>query len=208
MYKIHMTSNIGVLIVEKTGNVKSLCVKTYDESELYKRCGFKTADNFKKQCEWSIPGGGDLTYIVSAYGKDVGRANFENKYDFPPPIDNILFFGSCVLVLHTEFKGETGSPILESFDIDLWTKLYEKLFGGFEDLTTSAAEDENEKDELEDIPSDKKTKSGGYLKDGFVVEDDAPTADSEQGTETTEEEDEMDNDSDESELFEESYLTD
>ena len=49
--------------------------------------------------------------------------------------------------------------------------MYEKLFGGFEDLTTTALEDENEEDELEKVPKDKKTKHG-YLKDGFVVDSD------------------------------------
>jgi hypothetical protein len=195
-----MPSNIGVLIVEKLGNVKPLCVKTYIESELYKRCGFKTADNFQKRCDWRVASG-DLTYIVSAYGKDVGRASFENKYDFPPPIDNILFFGSCVLVLHTEYKGETGAPILESMDIDLWTKLYERLFGGFDDLAACTAEDENEVDELAQIPDHEKTEVGGYLKDGFVIDDDVPSV---QGSDTTETE--IDDESDESELLEEEYL--
>ena len=55
--------------------------------------------------------------------------------------------------------------------IELWTKIYEKLFGGFEDLSLTVAEDENEIDELDAIPDCKKT-SSGYLKDGFVVEDD------------------------------------
>jgi hypothetical protein len=32
-------------------------------------------------------------------------------------------------------------------------------------------EDEDEEDELDNIPSHKKTKKGGYLKDGFVVDD-------------------------------------
>ncbi len=49
--------------------------------------------------------------------------------------------------------------------------MYEKLFGGFDDLTSTAKEDENEIDELENIPSNLKTKSG-YLKDGFIVDDD------------------------------------
>ena len=64
----------------------------------------------------------------------------------------------------------------------MWEKMYEKLFGGFEDLTTTAAEDENEEDELENVPKNKKTKHG-YLKDGFVV-------DSSDGDEEEEEDDE------------------
>jgi hypothetical protein len=57
--------------------------------------------------------------------------------------------------------------------IELWNKIYESLFGGFEDLAATAAEDENEVDELDLIPACKKTTSG-YLKDGFVVDDDTP----------------------------------
>jgi hypothetical protein len=51
----------------------------------------------------------------------------------------------------------------------LWNKIYEKLFGGFEDLSATAKEDEEEEDELANVPKEKKTKNG-YLKDGFVVD--------------------------------------
>jgi hypothetical protein len=52
-----------------------------------------------------------------------------------------------------------------------WEHYYEHLFGGFEDLTQLAKEDENEEDELANVPDEMKT-SDGYLKDGFVVDDD------------------------------------
>ena len=48
--------------------------------------------------------------------------------------------------------------------------MYDKLFGGFEDLTTNCVEDDDETDELDNVPKNKKTKKGGYLKDGFVVD--------------------------------------
>ena len=48
----------------------------------------------------------------------------------------------------------------------LWNKIYEKLFGGFEDLASTAAEDEAEEDELANVPKELKTKQG-YLKDGI-----------------------------------------
>ena len=38
-------------------------------------------------------------------------------------------------------------------------------------MTLTAIEDENEIDELENVPKEKKTKQG-YLKDGFVVDSD------------------------------------
>ena len=51
----------------------------------------------------------------------------------------------------------------------MWNQMYEKLFGGFEDLALTSAEDEQEIDELANVPKEKKTKQG-YLKDGFVID--------------------------------------
>jgi hypothetical protein len=155
----------SILIVEKSGNLKSLAVKDYKEDELFKKCGFKKADGFLKHTDWTIKLSGSK-YIVSVYGKTEGKANGENKYDFPPPIDNILFFGSCALVCQ---KVEDTTTTKCNLTLDLWEKMYEKLFGGFEDLAATCAEDEAEIDELENIPKEKKTKQG-YLKDGFVVD--------------------------------------
>ena len=53
----------------------------------------------------------------------------------------------------------------------MWEKIYEKLFGGFENLAVTTIEDEEEEDELANVPKEKKTKHG-YLKDGFVVDSD------------------------------------
>lgn len=162
----------GAIVVEKTGTLKLISLKEYNKEELHKKCGFKTDTGFEKQTEWKVNLNGE-TYYVSMYGKLEGRANMENKYDFPPPIDTQLFFGSCLLVGEIKTKGENGSGrTLTNLTISLWDKIYEKLFGGFEDLTLAVAEDDNEEDELDHIPKSKKTKSGGYLKDGFVVDSD------------------------------------
>ena len=155
----------SILIVEKGGNLKSLSVKDYQEDELFKKCGFKKADGFSKHNDWTIKLSGSK-YVVSVYGKTEGKANGENKYDFPPPIDNVLFFGSCALVCH---KVEGSTTTICNLTLDLWEKMYEKLFGGFEDLAATCAEDDAEIDELENVPKEKKTKQG-YLKDGFVVD--------------------------------------
>jgi hypothetical protein len=96
----------------------------------------------------------------------------------------------------------------------LWNKIYEKLFGGFEDLAATAAEDEAEEDELANVPKEKKTKQG-YLKDGFVVdssdtEENVSGSGSEQGddndeSEETAEDDDIVIEDLGSELSEESY---
>ena len=155
-----------IVIVEKTGVLKNLTIKEYNEEELYKKCGFKKADDFGKQTEWNVKIDGKK-YLVSLYGKIDGKANTENKYDFPPPVDSTLFFGNCALVCHK--KKDDSTFELHPMNSELWEKMYEKLFGGFESLTVTCAEDEEEVDELENVPAEKKTKNG-YLKDGFVVD--------------------------------------
>lgn len=164
-----MTQSLSVVIVERSGQLKSLHIKNYIEEELYKKCGFKKADGFVNQCVWNMKING-TKYNVKLYAKNDGKANTENKYDFPPPVDTKLFFGSCALVCST--KDTKSNYALTDLTLEMWEKMYEKLFGGFEDLVQTANEDEYEEDELDNVPKSKKTKVGGYLKDGFVVDDD------------------------------------
>lgn len=163
-----MTQNLSVIIVEKTGTLKTTTIKEYKEDELYKKCGFKKPEGFSKQTEWSIKMDGKK-YIVSLFAKSEGKANTENKYDFPPPVDTVLYFGSCLLV--AKIKDTNLEGVFISLTLELWNKIYEKLFGGFENLADTFQEDEEEEDELANIPAEKKTKQG-YLKDGFVIDSD------------------------------------
>lgn len=150
---------ITILIIDKTGKIKELEVKNYDENELYKKAGFKSAEGFELQTEW----GAEIKskpFSVSIYGKLNGRAGQENKYEFPPPIDNTLFFGSCVIV-----NKKAGQPF--SISKEEWNAVYQHLYGGFEDIGDEDSEDEEETDEDDDIPRTKQ----GYVKDGFIVDD-------------------------------------
>jgi hypothetical protein len=181
-----MTTPLDILIVEKLGEIKLLSIKDFKEAELYKKCGFKKADDFNKQTEWSIKYDGKK-YFVQLFAKTEGRANSENKYDFPPPIDTKLFYGSCAII--GQIKNEDGVKVYENLTVPLWDKIYEKLFGGFEDLASTAKEDDDEIDELANVPKDKKTKHG-YLKDGFVV-DSSDTSESATNSSELEEDDEL-----------------
>jgi hypothetical protein len=164
------SNNTNIILIDKFGKMKTLQVNTKDfkKDDLYKKCGFKKDNDFSKQTEWKITVE-KQKYCISVYAKTDGRANTENKYDFPPPIDNSLFFGTCAVI--SEIKdSQTALYKLSDLSIDLWEKIYEKLFGGFENLNNTAIDDDNEVDELANVKSDKKTKHG-YLKDGFVVDD-------------------------------------
>jgi len=177
---------LNIIIVEKTGVLKSLAIKEFKEEELFKKCGFKKAEDFVKQHEWNMKTEG-RKFIIQVFAKTEGRPNSENKYDFPPPIDTKLFFGNCAIV--GKIRNDDGSISFTNLSLEMWERMYEKLFGGFEDLTSTAAEDENEEDELENVPQNKKTKHG-YLKDGFVVDSSDGDEDEEEEDEEEEEEEE------------------
>ena len=188
-----MPQPLTIILVEKLGELKTLTVKDYKEEELFKKCGFKKADDFVKQVDWPIKIDGQK-YTISMFGKTDGKANMENKYDFPPPVDSKLFFGCCVLVGH--IREDNNKKSLINLSLELWSKIYEKLFGGFEDLTIAKCdeEDDDEEDELAVIPKSKKTKNGGYLKDGVVVDDDVSENDEDDASSSDESDDDTGDD--------------
>lgn len=167
-----------VLLVDKSGTIKPLKIKEFCEEEFYKKCGYKSQTNFKKQHTWKTKIEG-TTYYISLFAKTDSRtAMGENKYEFPPPVDNVLYFGTCLLA---GYKNET-QPI--NLTVEIWNSVYNKLYGGFENLDDTLERDELETDELATIPQKKKTKEG-YLMDGFVVEDKVKKVSSKKHTSTT-----------------------
>jgi len=158
---------VNIVIVEKNGDLKSTN-HLPEKDELYKKCKFKKGDGFELRTTWKVKKDKYNFNFVSMYARDSGKANTENKYDLPPPVDTVLYFGCIALVAH---KGADVDDLID-LGLDDWTAVYEELFGGFENLADTAKEDDNEVDELEHIAAELKTKSG-YLKDGFVVDDNA-----------------------------------
>ena len=140
-----MPQSLSIIIVEKGGSLKTLKIKDYKVDELYKKCGFKKEEGFTLQVEWSVKLDSQK-YVIQMYGKLNGKANMENKYDFPPPVDKNLYFGSCALV--GTIKDDTNKILYINLTVDLWNKMYEKLFGGFENLAVTCNEDDEEEDEL------------------------------------------------------------
>ena len=151
-------------MINKGGSIKTQTVKNLKVSDLYKKCKFRKPDDFDKRHTWKYK-----NKWVSVYAKNKGRANSENKYDLPPPIDTVLYFGNLLIIMHDN-QTPVDSEVCD-FDKETWLKVYEKLLGGFEDLSITAQQDDEEEDELESVSPSQKTKEG-YLKDGFVVSDD------------------------------------
>ena len=162
----------SIIIIDKNSNIKQIQVKDFSRDILYKKCGFRKNDNFLLRQTWTI--NNDICYQIELWARDYGKAGYENKYELPPPIDKTLFFGSIAIVALDKKEN------IIDLTVNDWQKIYEFLYGGFEDIQN---EEEESEDELDLIPEANKTKSG-YLKDGFVVEDEA----SECGSELEEEE--------------------
>ena len=187
---------VKIIIVTKNTTIKESNVK-FDIEKVYKYAGLKkTSTSFNKIHTWNIKNN-----FVSLFANVDGKAGNENKYEIPPPKDNDLFYGSLVLVYHSE-KDLKNSTVLD-LDTDIWEECYNELYGGFEDLNSEETLSDD------DIPEDMKT-SGGYMKSSFVVDDDEPIEYGEESKEEEEEEDEDEDETDEdyeemSELSEDSY---
>ena len=150
---------VSIVIIKKNGTICTKNVASFDVNTLYKKCSFRKNTHFLLQHTWKITS----TKYIQVFAKNSGRANSENKYDFPPPIDTILFFGSIALVQTTE-KIITNTNVTSLTDSE-WNVIYETLFGGFDNINSV---DSYESDELESCPKKLLTKHG-YLKDGFVI---------------------------------------
>ena len=180
---------ITFLLVETSGTIKQSKAHETSFDFLYKKCGFRSENNFDKRTTWKVNMNGDK-HIIELWAKDNGKSNNENKYDFPPPVDKELYFGTCMLIR----RDEDGNII--NLDAPLWTKIYEKLFGGFEDIGDE--DEEYSEDELENVDKKLKTKHG-YLKDGFVIDSAAVSDEDNGGGNEGGNEDDEDNDEDDNE---------
>jgi len=175
-------TKVCVVIDKKTNKKKvnvNVCLKDY-----YKKCGFRNDKNFELRNSWKVKDEGENKY-VSVFAKNNGRANSENKFELPPPLDNELYFGSILIVLHKE-KEKYELEDLEDLTIEKWEKFYEKLYGGFEDLG-----EEDSYSSEEEVDPEMLTKDGYSKEDGFVVDSDEEIIDDDgEGEEEEEEEEE------------------
>jgi len=189
-----------IIVVQKNCDIKEIdWKKNIDLENLYKKCGFRKNKDFAKRHTWKI----NENKYVSIYAKNSGRANTENKYELPPPVDKDLYFGNIAIIAHEGNNVNTMNDMSESS----WKLVYEKLMGGFEDI---GEEDSYSEDEY--VAPENLTKEG-YEKDGFVTdgseeEEDTGGDDSEEEEEATyfsssnENENENENDNDEDDSLE------
>ena len=150
---------VKCILIKKGGTVKCSNLKLSSLNEIYKKCGFMNNNNFDHRNIWSL----DNNVFYSIFAKNKGKAGTENKYELPPPLDSTLFFGTMIILKHSSKIYDINN--LQDLTLDEWNSVYEKLFGGFEDLDSNEEESEEEDVDEEDLTKE------GYLKDDFVVDD-------------------------------------
>ena len=146
------------ITINKVGNINEVTMRSDDVKNIYKKCGFKNNNNFSHEHSWDITID-NKEYKVSVYAKNNGRALNENKYELPPPIDTNLYFGDMAITCYDKKLNQ-----YIDFTKSKWLQIYNHLMGGFEDITQTD-------DEEEDMYDSDELTSEGYLKDGFVVDD-------------------------------------
>ena len=163
---------VAVLIVDKNGVITETNLKAFSLEEICKKAKIKTVEDYTRKQVWTVrlPKETESMHIA-LYARTKGRAGQENKYEFPPPIDHELFFGKCMLVRQTDVQDANDAIDLTKA---LWKRIYEKLFGGFDDCMDSEEESE---DDMEGMTL---SRSGYALDDGFVVEDENEDEDEEE----------------------------
>ena len=172
----------SLILIEKTGKLKSIKMDGLDIPDLCKKCGFKSIDGFSHAHTWAVSFN-EIEYKLCLYGKTEGRANSENKYEFPPPMDNTLFFGSCVVI-------NMENDVASDMSVKEFEDIMEHLYGGFEDVDSEEEDTESDDDDL-GLP---KTKDG-YVKDDFIVD-----SDEEDGGDGSDDDEEDDIESEEEEI--------
>ena len=122
---------MSVVLISTTGEMSTDTIQSY-----------KSYGNL--QHTWKTP-----THDIQLYAKKRGKAGTENKFEFPPPVDSVLYFGKCLLV------NPSGDLTVEQ-----WVEFYDSIMQIVSLETESESEDDIEGET-----------TNGYLKDGFVVSD-------------------------------------
>lgn len=159
----------SIVLINKYGIITNKKVNNLNESNIYKKAGFRKPDDFDLLYSWNVS-----KQYIHMYGKKNGKANNENKFELPPPVDKTIYYGTLTFI-----KSTSNDEIIENiidFNKEEFTKFIDNQFGGFESIGSNS-DDDYETDELEEVPTKYKTKEG-YLKDDFVVSNSTSSKDS------------------------------
>ena len=159
----------SAVVIQKNGDLITKKVKNFEK--IYSLCNYKNNKDFELLHTFK-----NLNKFnnksIQLYGKKNGRANSENKYELPTPIDAELYFGNLLLLGMDQDTNEYIDLTSEQ-----WSIIYDDLMGGFEDIGNliinkhGEIEDDEERSIDSEEFDDEEYTEEGYHKDGFVVDD-------------------------------------
>ena len=166
----------SLLLIESSGTIKVLKAKDVTLGTLYKKCGFRSCDHFGPRHIWNVSVKGETQPVtVGLWAKVVGKANYENNYNFPNPVHNKLYYGTSTLVRLN------GNKIL-NLTPEVWDKVQNALKaaaaaateseGGMEEAGETENNEELDEEEEEEEEDDEDTDiihTKVYLKNGVLV---------------------------------------
>jgi len=131
--------------------------------------------------------------FITCFGKSLGKEKYINKFEIPPPLDNILFYNDVYFVYtnNNDIKNLSENNICK-LNETIWNDIYEELFGGFETLDELSSGDDSD-DSDDEYNHFEKTKEG-YAKDGFIVDSEDEDDDDDDDDSSSEDEDEDEDD--------------
>ena len=110
---------VQIILVDISGKCSEMDVKKFDTEELYKKCNFRKSEGFEKRHTWKIQLK-KKKYDIQVWARDNGRANQENKYELPPPVDSELYFGKMAVVAYL------NNEVINLTE-EMWNNIYNDL---------------------------------------------------------------------------------
>ncbi len=135
----------SMIIIDMDGNEEEEYIETSDLTRISMLCGFNNSKSFKHIHAWhldkdeNIIENHDKDLFLHLYASTKGHHENINKFELPPPIDNVIYYGYIGIILEDE------DHQLYHLDKNTWKKCYEALYNGFYDLGESDT-DEGERD--------------------------------------------------------------
>jgi len=179
---------IKLVIIAKDATVFTKSCKQITEENLYKKFGISNNNHFEHIHTFKCVN--DFEHYIHLFSKKQSKSALSiNKMELPPPIDNTPYFGNIGVICTKDLELDYSKII--DYDDKQWTKDYEALFGGFEDINSedTPSSDTDDDSQTERLPS-------GYVKDNFVVDSDEDTTSDDDTVDSELDEDEYDSEPD------------
>ena len=156
-----------VVVINKHGISSTKRISAVHHNEINRLYSKNDTNQIQYLCSWKITS--DKRKELVVFGSLSGNVGDENKYELPPPIDNLLLFGNIIIVGVYNFSKDKLLERKKCFSLtkESWNVYYNMLYGNFESLGETDTESDSD-DEYDDYPKSK----SGYALDGFVVDDD------------------------------------